>query len=68
MISVARIIVGCARSASANAAAPSIREYDEKLRPFIDEVQANAEKMAAQLVPRTEEAIRARNAKRGEEL
>ncbi|WP_036169420.1 FAD-dependent monooxygenase [Massilia sp. 9096] len=37
--------------------------YDAALRPFVDEVQTRAVQMLETLVPRTEEAIRARNAK-----
>jgi 2-polyprenyl-6-methoxyphenol hydroxylase-like FAD-dependent oxidoreductase len=41
----------------------AFRDYDERFRPFIDEVQAEAARTAREtLVPRTEEAIRARNA------
>ncbi|WP_157522643.1 FAD-dependent monooxygenase [Mitsuaria sp. 7] len=44
----------------------AFRRYDEALRPFIDEVQAQAVRTGLEtLVPRTEEAIRARNAKTG---
>jgi 2-polyprenyl-6-methoxyphenol hydroxylase-like FAD-dependent oxidoreductase len=44
--------------------ARAFRVYDESLRPFIDEVQAAAVRVGLEtLVPRTEEAIRARNAK-----
>jgi hypothetical protein len=40
------------------------RDYNEKFRPFIDEVQAEAVRTGLEsLVPRTEEAIRARNAR-----
>lgn len=49
--------------------ARAFREYDEKLRPFIDEVQADAVRVGLEtLVPRTEEAIRERNAKTGAEF
>jgi 2-polyprenyl-6-methoxyphenol hydroxylase-like FAD-dependent oxidoreductase len=41
----------------------AFQRYDANLRPFIDEVQAHAVQMLETLVPRTEEAIRARNAK-----
>ncbi|MDF2696794.1 MAG: Oxidoreductase protein [Labilithrix sp.] len=42
----------------------AFRAYDQNLRPFIDEVQAEAVRTGLEtLVPRTEEAIRARNAK-----
>lgn len=42
----------------------AFRDYNEQFRPFIDEVQAEAEREGLEtLVPRTEEAIRARNAK-----
>lgn len=41
----------------------AFRAYDERLRPFIDAVQAEAVRTGLEtLVPRTEEAIRARNA------
>lgn len=44
--------------------ARAFREYDESLRPYIDEAQAEAVRTGLEtLVPRTEEAIRARNAK-----
>ncbi|WP_431259379.1 FAD-dependent monooxygenase [Roseateles chitinivorans] len=44
----------------------ALRLYDERFRPFVDEVQAQAVKTGLEsLVPRTEEAIRARNAKTG---
>jgi 2-polyprenyl-6-methoxyphenol hydroxylase-like FAD-dependent oxidoreductase len=47
----------------------AFREYDEKLRPFIEEVQAEAVRVGLEtLVPRTEAAIRARNAKAGAEF
>jgi 2-polyprenyl-6-methoxyphenol hydroxylase-like FAD-dependent oxidoreductase len=49
--------------------AQAFAEYDAKLRPFIDEVQAEAVRTGLEtLVPRTEEAIRARNAKPEGEL
>ncbi|AKV04255.1 Oxidoreductase protein [Labilithrix luteola] len=42
----------------------AFRAYDERFRPFIEEVQAEAERTGLEtLVPRTEEAIRARNAR-----
>jgi len=42
----------------------AFRAYNEKFRPFIDAVQAEAVRTGLEtLVPRTEEAIRARNAK-----
>jgi 2-polyprenyl-6-methoxyphenol hydroxylase-like FAD-dependent oxidoreductase len=42
----------------------AFRDYNERLRPFIDEVQAEAVRTGLEtLVPRTEEAIRARNAR-----
>jgi 2-polyprenyl-6-methoxyphenol hydroxylase-like FAD-dependent oxidoreductase len=45
---------------------PAFRDYNEKFRPFIDEVQAEAVRTGLEtLVPRTEEAIRARNAQTG---
>ncbi len=44
----------------------AFRDYDERLRPFIDEVQAQAVRTGLEvLLPRTEEAIRARNAQTG---
>lgn len=44
----------------------AFRAYDERFRPFIEEVQAEAERTGLEtLVPRTEEAIRARNAQTG---
>ncbi len=44
----------------------AFRTYEEKLRPFIDAVQAEAVRTGLEtLVPRTEEAIRARNAQSG---
>jgi 2-polyprenyl-6-methoxyphenol hydroxylase-like FAD-dependent oxidoreductase len=44
----------------------AFRAYETQFRPFIDEVQAEAEKTAREtLIPRTEEAIRARNAGSG---
>ncbi|APR88302.1 Oxidoreductase protein [Minicystis rosea] len=44
----------------------AFRDYNEKFRPFIDEVQAEAVRTGLEmLVPRTEEAIRARNAQTG---
>ena len=44
----------------------AFRDYDEKLRPFIEEVQAEAVRTGLEsLCPRTEEAIRARNAQTG---
>jgi len=44
----------------------AFRDYDDKFRPFIDEVQAEAVRTGLEmLVPRTEEAIRARNAQMG---
>ena len=44
--------------------AQAFRLYDERFRPFVDEVQAEAVRTGLEtLVPRTEEAIRARNAK-----
>jgi len=42
----------------------AFRAYDDKLRPFIEEVQAEAVRTGLEsIVPRTEEAIRARNAR-----
>lgn len=47
----------------------AFRDYDARLRPFIEQVQAEAVRTGLEtLVPRTEEAIRARNAKTGSEL
>lgn len=44
--------------------AAAFRAYDAQFRPFIEEIQAEAERTGLEtLVPRTEEAIRARNAK-----
>lgn len=44
----------------------AFRDYDEKFRPFIDGIQAEAVRTGLEtLVPRTEEAIRARNAQTG---
>ena len=41
----------------------AFQDYNQNLRPFIEEVQANAVKFGLEmLVPRTEEAIRERNA------
>ena len=49
--------------------AQAFRLYDERFRPFIDEVQAEAVRFGLEsLVPRTEEAIRARNARTGAEF
>jgi 2-polyprenyl-6-methoxyphenol hydroxylase-like FAD-dependent oxidoreductase len=41
--------------------AAAFDDYNQTFRPFIDQVQAEAVKNAAMLVPRTEEAIRKRN-------
>lgn len=42
----------------------AFRDYNEQFRPFIDEIQAEAVRVGLEvLVPRTEDAIRARNAK-----
>lgn len=42
----------------------AFRNYHENFRPFIEEVQADAVRVGLEtLIPRTEEAIRARNAK-----
>lgn len=42
----------------------AFRDYNEQFRPFIDEIQAEAVRVGLEvLVPRTEAAIRARNAK-----
>ena len=44
----------------------AFRDYNEKFRPFIDEVQAEAVRTGLEsLCPRTEEAIRARNTQTG---
>jgi 2-polyprenyl-6-methoxyphenol hydroxylase-like FAD-dependent oxidoreductase len=44
----------------------AFRVYNEKFRPFINEIQAEAVRTGLEtLVPRTEEAIRARNAQTG---
>ncbi|KAA0075526.1 FAD-binding monooxygenase [Mycolicibacterium sp. P9-64] len=44
----------------------AFRDYDERLRPFIEQVQADAVKVGLEsLVPLTEEAIDARNARSG---
>lgn len=44
----------------------AFRAYDERFRPFIEQVQAEAVRVGLEtLVPRTEEAIRARNAQTG---
>ncbi|MDR5785289.1 FAD-dependent monooxygenase [Caballeronia sp. LP003] len=51
------------RSASGDYAL-AFRKYDQTLRPFINEVQADAVRVGLEtLVPRTEEAIRERNSK-----
>lgn len=45
----------------------AFRVYDQSFRPFIDEVQAEAVRTGLEtLVPRTEEAIRKRNAQQGQ--
>lgn len=47
----------------------AFRSYNEQLRPFIEEVQAEAERTGLEtLVPRTWEAIRERNAKTGNDF
>ena len=46
----------------------AFHEYNKSFRPFIEEVQANAEMMVDFLIPRTEEAIRERNSQTGNEL
>jgi len=64
-------IDGAAALADAMRAHPTdlsraFREYDVSFRPFIDEIQEQAVKIGLEsLVPRTEEAIRARNAQTG---
>ncbi|HEX8537709.1 MAG TPA: FAD-dependent monooxygenase, partial [Cystobacter sp.] len=56
--------LGDAMRAAGGDHALAFRLYDEQFRPFIDEVQAEAVRVGLEtLVPRTEEAIRARNAK-----
>lgn len=56
--------LGDALRSAAGDYALAFRTYDETFRPFIDEVQADAVRAAFEtLVPRTEEAIRERNAK-----
>lgn len=46
--------------------AQAFSDYNERFRPFIEQVQAEAVRVGLEtLVPRTEEAIRARNAKTG---
>ena len=47
----------------------AFRRYDETLRPFVEEVQADAVRVGLEsLAPRTEAAIRERNAKTGAEF
>lgn len=47
----------------------AFRLYDQRFRPFIDQVQAEAVRFGLEsLVPRTAEAIRARNAKAGSDF
>jgi hypothetical protein len=61
----AAAFAGAMRSSGGNYA-QAFRDYEERLRPFIDEVQAEAVRVGLEtLVPRTEEAIRERNAKTG---
>jgi 2-polyprenyl-6-methoxyphenol hydroxylase-like FAD-dependent oxidoreductase len=56
--------LGEAMRAAGGDPARAFRLYDEQFRPFVDEVQAEAVRVGLEtLVPRTEEAIRARNAK-----
>jgi 2-polyprenyl-6-methoxyphenol hydroxylase-like FAD-dependent oxidoreductase len=56
--------LGDAMRSAAGDYALAFRNYDRNFRPFIDEVQADAVRMGLEtLVPRTEEAIRVRNAK-----
>jgi 2-polyprenyl-6-methoxyphenol hydroxylase-like FAD-dependent oxidoreductase len=44
----------------------AFRDYNERFRPFIEEIQSEAVRVGLEsLLPRTEEAIRARNAKTG---
>lgn len=46
--------------------AQAFRDYEATLRPFIERIQVEAVKTGLEdLVPRTEEAFRARNAKTG---
>jgi 2-polyprenyl-6-methoxyphenol hydroxylase-like FAD-dependent oxidoreductase len=46
--------------------ARAFRAYDERFRPFLEQVQAEAVRFGLEsFVPRTEDAIRARNAKTG---
>lgn len=61
--------LGDAMRSAAGDYALAFRLYDESLRPFIDEVQAEAVRVGLDmLIPRTDEAIRARNAKTGAEF
>jgi 2-polyprenyl-6-methoxyphenol hydroxylase-like FAD-dependent oxidoreductase len=47
----------------------AFRDYDQRFRPFIEEIQAEAVRTGVEsLVPRTREAIRARNAKTGSDF
>ncbi|MGH6644405.1 MAG: FAD-binding domain, partial [Bradyrhizobium sp.] len=39
----------------------AFQDYNESFRPFIEDVQANAVKALDALIPKTAEAIRARN-------
>lgn len=49
--------------------AAAFRDYDQRFRPFIDEIQADAVRNGLEnLVPLTEAAIRARNAKTGDDF
>lgn len=67
-------IDGAAALAQAMRAAPddhalAFRRYDDAFRPFVEQVQDEAERMGVEtLVPRTEEAIRERNSKTGPEF
>jgi 2-polyprenyl-6-methoxyphenol hydroxylase-like FAD-dependent oxidoreductase len=56
--------LGDAMRSAAEDYALAFRNYDENLRPFIDEIQAEAVRVGLEtLVPRTEQAIHERNAK-----
>ena len=58
-----------AMRAAAGDYALAFRHYDENLRPFIDAVQADAVRFGCEMmVPMTAEAIRARNAKTGNDF
>jgi 2-polyprenyl-6-methoxyphenol hydroxylase-like FAD-dependent oxidoreductase len=56
--------LGDAMRSAAGDYAAAFRKYDETFRPFINEVQADAERVALEtLAPRTEETIRKQNSK-----